>query len=356
MRKKTISHKPIAHVEVTKEKTEEQVTKIHQSNRTPLLIILGLIGIFLIVKIITMQSGPSMASLKEKTLPDMIKKIIGNSNQKFKINSIKETSGVYEFELELQGASAQKYTSYVTKDGKILFTSGIKLDDLNKQQGTQPKTEKKMSCNDLTKTEKSNLTAFIVSNCPFGLQMQRVVKKALSEASDLASNLSIKYIGAISNGKITSMHGGKEAQENLKQICIRDEQSDKYWSYVSCYMQEGKSEECSTTSGVNKTSLDSCISDPKRGLAFAQKDFDAASKFSIGGSPTLLLNDKQIVSEFDFGGRNANSLKDIVCCGSSTKGEACGKTLSKTDMATSFSLTEETTTTNSSTAANCGTN
>lgn len=356
MRKKTISHKPTPHIEVTKEKTEEKTTNPHQSNRTPLLIVLGLIGIFLIVKIITMQSGPSMASLKEKTLPDMIKKILGNANQKFKINSIKETNGVYEFELELQGATAQKYTSYITKDGKILFTSGIKLDDLNKQQGAQPTPEKKMSCNDLPKAEEASLTAFIVSNCPYGLQMQRVVKKALSEAPDLASNLAVKYIGAISNGKITSMHGDKEAQENLKQICIREEQSDKYWPYVSCYMQEGKSEECSTTAGINKANLDSCISDPKRGLAFAQKDFDAANKFSIGGSPTLLLNNKQIVSEFDFGGRNANSLKDIVCCGSSTKGEPCGKTLSKSDMATSFSLTEETSTTNSSTAANCGTN
>ncbi|PIY71993.1 hypothetical protein COY87_03265 [Candidatus Roizmanbacteria bacterium CG_4_10_14_0_8_um_filter_33_9] len=353
MRKKIVSHKPTLHTEVKKTDTSELKT----FNKTPVLVVLGLVAVFLVIKIVTMQTGISMDSMKSKVLPATITKVIGNPDQKFKINTIKEINGVYEFELELLGATAQKYTSYITKDGKILFTSGIKLDDMNKQNTTQPSPAKKVSCDELPKSEQPKLTAFVVADCPFGLQMQRVVKKVVSEAPDFASDLAIKYIGSVENGKIISMHGDKEAQENLKQICIRDEQTDKYWPYVSCYMQEGKSEECSTTAGINKASLDSCISDPKRGLAFAQKDFDVAKKFNVSGSPTLLLNDKQVVSEFDFGGRNANSLKEIVCCGSNSKSESCGKTLSKTDMATSYSLTEEASTTNSSTAAaNCGTN
>lgn len=354
MRKKTVSHKPA----LIPEDASKKPSDVKKSNKTPLLIILALAAVFLIVKIFTMQSGASMTTLKEKTLPDTIKKILGNSDQKFKINTIKETNGVYEFELELQGTTPQKYTSYITKDGKILFTSGIKLDDLNKQQNTtQPTPAKKASCNDLPKAEQPSLIAFVVADCPYGLQMQRVVKKALSEAPDLSSSLLVKYIGSVEKGKIISMHGDKEAQENLKQICIREEQPEKYWPYVSCYMQEGKSDECSTTAALNTTSLQACISEPKRGLAFAQKDFDAANAFKIGGSPTLLLNNKQIVSEFDFGGRNANSLKDIVCCASNSKSESCEKSLSTSEMATSYSLTEEVSTTNNSgTAANCGTN
>ena len=40
------------------------------------------------------------------------------------LGTVKETSGVYEFQLKL---GTQEYTSYVTKDGKYLFTSGIDM-------------------------------------------------------------------------------------------------------------------------------------------------------------------------------------------------------------------------------------
>ncbi len=351
MRKKTVRQKPTAPLH----SSEETKKPTASFNKTPILVVLGLVGVFLLIKIVTMQSGQSISAIKEKVLPNTIKKVLGNPDQKFKINSVKENSGVYEFELELQGNTNQKYTSYITKDGKILFTSGIKVDELNKQNSAQPTPQKKLSCNDLPKAEEPNLTAYIVADCPFGLQMQRVIKKALEESPDLSGALNVKYIGSVQNGKITSMHGDKEAQENLKQICVREEQKDLYWPYVSCYMKEGKSEDCTTTAGVNKTNLDACIKDPQRGLAYAQKDFDTADSLKIGGSPTLLLNNTQIVSEFDFGGRNANSLKDIICCGSSVKGDYCGKSLSKTDMATSYSLTDEAPAGNGGTnAANCG--
>jgi len=39
------------------------------------------------------------------------------------------------------------------------------------------------------------------------------------------------------NNTIKSMHGAAEAQENLRQICIREEQSGKYWDYVRCYIE-----------------------------------------------------------------------------------------------------------------------
>jgi hypothetical protein len=35
----------------------------------------------------------------------------------------------------------------------------------------------------------------------------------------------------VKNGKIASMHGDEEAKENLRQICIREEQKDKYWLF-----------------------------------------------------------------------------------------------------------------------------
>lgn len=316
----------------------------------PIAIIVVLIGLFAFLKFT--KGGPGANAMKTKVLPEVIKKVINDPNTKYEINSLKETSGLYEFELTVNN---QKYTSYITQDGKLLFTSGIKVDDLNKAQASAG-TATKTAAKDIKTSDKPNLTAFVVANCPYGLQMQRAFKKALAEVPELASALSVRYIGAIENGKITAMHGDEEAQENLKQICIREEQADKYWPYVSCYMQEGKTEQCLSTAGVDTDQLTACTTDAKRGNKYAQADFDIANKYSVSGSPTLLANGSQTVSEFDFGGRNANAIKDLVCAASKNKPEYCKNEISKTDVAVSLSVTDDApaadaTTTNS--AAGC---
>ncbi|MFH0773258.1 MAG: hypothetical protein V1922_03020 [bacterium] len=317
-------------------------------NWSMVAIVAALAGILLIVNNFRGKSD----EFKNKTIPAAIKKVLNSPDTKFEVASVKETNGVYEFQLKLQN---QTYTSYITKDAKILFTSGVKLDEVGKAPATKTQAQKKLTCNDLKKADNSTLTAFVVANCPYGLQTQRLFKKVLEEAPNMASNLKIKYIGSIANGKITSMHGDEEAKENLRQICIRDEQLDLYWPYVNCYMQEGKTEQCLTNTGVDTTKMTACTEDAKRGLAYAQKDFDIANKLNVSGSPTLVLNDTQVVSEFDFGGRVPNSVKTMVCCGSKTKGDYCSKDISTNEVAVSLSLTDDAASTGGTTssAADC---
>jgi len=50
----------------------------------------------------------------------------------------------------------------------------------------------------------------------------------------------------------------------------------------------------------------------------------------------LILNGEK-VSEFDFGGRTAEAVKNLLCCGFSEKPELCSKKLSETQAATGFS-------------------
>lgn len=290
--------------------------------------------------------------IKKEVLPQAIKKVINNDQTKFSVGEIKETNGVYQFELTVNN---QKYTSYISKDGKLLFPGGVMLEDKQtKTNATATGTPaKKLTCQDLKKTEKPSLTAFVVANCPYGLQMQRVFKTAINELADLEKFLTIKYMGGVENGKITSMHGDKEAEENLKQICVREEQKDKYWPYLSCYMQEGKTDQCLAQNNIDITKLTSCTSDKNRGLKYAQADFNSANKFNVSSSPTLVLNNQQTVSEFDFGGRTANTVKEILCCGSQNKADFCQKEISKQELAVSFSKTDgagQGTTQN----ANCG--
>jgi len=329
-------------------------------NKNKLGIFLGaivILGIVVLGKSVIIDAKE--ANFKNKIIPDAIKKVLGNNKTAIKIANLKDVNGVYEFQLTLgENANTQPYTSYITKDGKILFTSGIKLETLDVKAATnnQNQQTKKLTAKDLIKAEIPELTAFVVSQCPYGLQMQRVFKKAIAELPQLEAYLNIKYIGTVADGKITSMHGDEEAQENLKQICIRQEQKDKYLPYISCYIQEGKSEECNLTTGVDANQIQSCVTDKNRGLAYAQKDFDLANKLNIGSSPTLVLNNKQTVSEFDFGGRVADALKAIVCGSADNKLGFCSDSLSKDEVAVSFSATDNPSETGTTTnSANCDT-
>jgi len=337
------------------EKVENTFLKnnLFKKNLTYPIVALLVIIIALIVK--TFIDDRTKVNFQKNVIPETIKKLV-TGDAKITVGNIKDASGVYEFELSLGTSkdNAQKYVSYITKDGKILFTSGIKLEELNKQKvlGESTQEQKKLTCADVKKSDTPKLTAFVVSKCPYGLQTQRLFKKVIGEQPALAQNLDIKYIGAIENNKITSMHGNEEAQENLRQICIREEQKEKYWTYVGCYMQEGKTDDCLASQGVDTTKVKSCMDDVSRGNSYAQKDFDLANKYQVSGSPTLLSNDTQIVSEFDFGGRVANSIKDLVCCGSNSKADFCSKELSKTQIATSFSKTDDASGASSSASCN----
>ena len=134
------------------------------------------------------------------------------------------------------------------------------------------------------------------------------------------------------------MHGPAEATENLRQICLREEQPAKYWPYVSCQMKEGETSACEVPSGVDSSKLATCISDSARGLAYAKKDFDLNSKYQVKGSPTLILNGGAI-SEFDFGGRTSDALKSVICNGFISQPDVCSTKLNTAKAATSFSLT-----------------
>ncbi|OGZ72745.1 MAG: hypothetical protein A3A98_02030 [Candidatus Staskawiczbacteria bacterium RIFCSPLOWO2_01_FULL_40_39] len=346
--------------------TKEMINKnvISKINRDSMLLGLAVLSIiitgFLIIANTTsynilgfLQFGPSKEEIAQKSI-DYLNANILQDGQTATLGEVKEESGIIKIQVKI---GENTYDSYITKDGKYFFPEAFELTaDMgaaaNQDQGDQVAL-KQEACDSLKKADKPMLEAYVVSRCPYGLQMQRAMADAVASAPSIAPYIKVRYMGSVVNGVVTAMHGEAEAMENLRQICIREEQNSKYWDYVACQMKSGDTTGCESSTGVDAAKLSGCIKDSKRGVAYAKEDFALNAKYSIQGSPTLILNGSQ-VSEFDFGGRSSMSVKNMLACSSTTAPDFASKELNSAQAATSFSLSYAGTNSGSAnTAANC---
>jgi len=248
-------------------------------------------------------------------------------------------SVVYQISFKISGYE-EEYNVWVSKDGKYFFPAAY---DLTATSTAESNNEpQKPTCESLKKADKPILEAFVVSKCPYGLQMQRILYEVVKNIPSLAENIKVKYIGAVEGNKITSMHGDTEAQENLRQICVREEQADKYWSYIGCHIKKGDVDSCLAVANVDKSKLNTCMTDATKGLEYAKADFVLQDQYNISGSPTLIINGENLNTqnepiEFVFGGRTAEAAKTLLCCGFGQKPENCSQKLSEDSAAAGFS-------------------
>lgn len=169
-----------------------------------------------------------------------------------------------------------------------------------------------------TKTDKPKVELFIMSYCPYGLQMQKAylpVMNLLGKKSDM----DIKWVNYI-------MHEKQEIDENNVQYCIQKEQNDKYLTYAQCFTANGGSEACRKTANINENKLKNCIStiDKKFGITDGYNNKstwlsgyyplykvhdELNKKYGIQGSPTLVINGQEIQNV----SRTPEAIKQIVC-------------------------------------------
>jgi hypothetical protein len=297
---------------------------------------MGYQGVFADKLSFLVKNAEGEVSIEDSLTAEQVEeKIINYIKEEFNIPeiSLATTSttfekGVYKLNFKIEDTDIPPV--YATKDGNLFFPEAKKI--------MSPEEKKEIACQSVRKTEQPMLEAFVMSYCPYGTQMQRVINEIVKNIPELKNNIKIRYIGQIEDNQITSMHGEEEAQENLTQICLREEQGDKFYPYLSCFLKKGESNSCLIESGVNKEELDSCKQENSRGLTYAQKDFDLNIEYQASGSPTLVLNGEK-ASEFDFGGRAAEAVKSLLCCGFETQSQVCETILTQEEAASGFSET-----------------
>jgi protein-disulfide isomerase len=231
-----------------------------------------------------------------------------------------------------EGASKVDTASvFVSKDGKDLFVGQIY--DLTSEPSTITGSTTQAPTNtptpEVTKSDKPNVELFIMSYCPYGLQMQKgllPVMKLLGDKIDVE----IKWVHYV-------MHGEKEATENTRQYCIQKEQNDKYFDYINCFVVDGEVDSCLSKAAIDTTKLTSCMDKTTTDFG-VQADLDSGEKFprykvtaedsegyGVRGSPTLVINGEQVQSA-----RDSESIKQAICAAFNTAPTECEEELDAT--------------------------
>ena len=239
--------------------------------------------------------------------------------------SVAEENGVYKFHLKV---GENEFDSYVTKDGKLLFVNPPI--DLEEKPISQAENEAK----EVSKRDIPDIKLFVMSYCPFGLQAQKMFLPVYNLLKDKAE-MGVYFVNYI-------MHGKEEIDENLRQYCIQEEQKEKYYNYLACFVQDGDFEKCLIEAEINKTKLAACISstDSQHSITELYNNqntwlngqyprFDVQTdlneKYGVRGSPTIVINDTVV----NIITRSPEEFKKIICQAFIAEPEECSQNLSK---------------------------
>ena len=259
-----------------------------------------------------------------------------------------EENGLYKFRLKV---GEQEFISYVTKNGKILFPEeGIDIEKKITQAGEGEAT----SSQEIQKTDRPDVKLFVMSYCPYGLQAQKMFLPVYELLKNKAE-MGVYFVNYV-------MHEKKEIDENLRQYCIQKEQKEKYYNYLSCFVKEGKFNDCLSQAQIDTTKMGNCISETDKEFNVTALYNDKSTwlngnypkfnvyddlnkKYGVQGSPTIVINDKVV----EVGTRSPEKFKETICQAFNSPPEECSQTLSNTAFSPGFGLE-----TGSSSGGGCG--
>lgn len=195
----------------------------------------------------------------------------------------------------------------------------------------------------LVKAERPKAELFVMSYCPYGLQMEKAFLPAWELLKDKA-DFSVKFVSY-------AMHGLKEVEENTRQYCLAKNFSAKYVSYLKCFTGQDDYKACLAAVGVSESSLTGCVNDANKKFGTLDKYNDQSTwlsgryplypihadlnqTYGVQGSPTLILNGVEVSSA-----RTPEAVKQLICSGFTNPPAACSQSLSTASVGPGFGNT-----------------
>jgi len=295
------------------------------------LVLAVLIGIFVFWQIklgkinLPFLAIKSFGQEKAELAIEYINKNLLSQGATASLTSVSDQGNVYKIKLKIQ---EEELDVYISKDGRFLFTNTFEM----KPQAS-PSSSPQPSGQEPPKAEKPDVKVFVMSYCPFGLQMEKAYLPVYSLLKDKA-DFGIYFVDYI-------MHEKKELDENLRQYCIEKEENEKYPAYLDCFVKKGVFETCLNEANVDRNKLASCASqtdqefditalynDKTAWLNGTYPKFDVNKdlneKYGVQGSPTVIINDKEV----SVNPRTPEAFKNLVCQAFADAPAECSQTLS----------------------------
>src|SRR3989344_1945119 len=303
-------HRAEKHTEKKDGKKSDITEKLRKNPWIVSTIILGIL--FLIMLYFNSGASGSVIS-KDKASDSLVGYLNSLTGGGVSYVSSKDLGSLYEVKVSYQNQEIPVYTS---KDGKYFI------------QGITPLTAQVVSNSpevftpeEIPKSDKPKVELFIMTHCPYGTQAEKGLIPVL------------KLLEKKIDGKIRFvhyfMHGDKEEQETYNQLCIREEQSGKYLSYLECFLEDGDSSRCLTEAGIDKTRLSSCIQ--SKAKDYYASDSALSNDYGVQGSPTLVINGHEVSS-----GRSSSALLAAICSAFNNEPSECNEEVSSQDHAPGF--------------------
>ena len=226
---------------------------------------------------------------------------------------------------------------YITKDGKYLIQglTSIEADE------TSPTTT-----TNIPKSDKPVVELFVMSFCPYGVRAENNIMPVVDLLKD-SIEFQIRYIVNVNGNTIndvSSLHGLTEAKEDARQLIINKYYPDKFLTYINnfdnnCYQygqDETQLDACwkneATKLGIDTKKVES-LAYGTEGVNLLKSEEAEADKYSVSGSPTLIINGVQ--SSAIYSGTSAT--QTAICSAFNTTPGECGEKLSDSASTTSGS-------------------
>ncbi len=281
-------------------------------------------------------SGTGVATMSANDAGNKVVDFINNNLVKegtsASLVSVEDFDGLYKVITSYIG---QEIPVYVTKDGHYLFLSQPIETNMTIPK---PQNQQQQSKFDAPDREKANIKFFVMAFCPFGNQAENglgPVYKLLEDKVEWEPHYVIysNYGGypdycLDKNETYCSMHGIQELHEDERELCIwKYYNHGTWWDFVldinkNCNAQNADTcwKPIAEKYGIDVTQVEQCVEQEGKDLLDAELKLD--EKYSVSGSPTVFINDKQY-----SGARTPEAYKEAICSGFINPPAECNETL-----------------------------
>jgi hypothetical protein len=289
----------------------------HKMKENPWIIATSILAIIVLVLLFgNLVTGNSIS--KEDAGQKLLALYSSQGVEGLTLDSVEEISGLYRVNFLYQG---QTVPIYLTKDGE--FAGSLNALPTENTQETETETPSQ----EITKSDKPKVELFVMTYCPYGTQAEKGLIPVI-EALGNSIDAKIRFVHYF-------MHGEKESNETDTQICIREEQNDKFLVYLREFLVEGNSANALTKAKIDTVKLNDCIKN--RAAGYYAEDSQLSEGYGVQGSPTLVINGEIVSSDgknYAFNkekipfSRSPNTYKQIVCSLFNSSPESCNAELS----------------------------